>query len=214
MKLYEHLRTTVTASVDNVVSQIENHDAAIAAALEEMLATAAAARSRLTRVHKDGEALKHKLVLLHQSAEQWEQRARSVANKDEQKALQCLQRRNTRLQEAQQANSALIRHSELETSAASRVDRIEQQLEALTQQRRLMSQHSAAEAQRIIDTLADQSASTVSLDDSFDRWETRITELECTTGRTPAVDTLEAEFVTIENEAQLKSELDALQREE
>ena len=214
MKLYEHLRTTVTASVDNAVSQIENHDAVIAAALEDTLAAATKARSRLTRVHKDGDALKHKLTLLQQSAEQWQQRARSVAKKDEQKALQCLQRRNTRLQEAQQASTALIRHSELETSAASRVDRIEQQLEALTQQRRLMSQHSAAEAQRIIDTISGQSASTASLDDSFDRWETRITELECSTGRTPAVDTLEAEFVTIENEAQLKSELDALQREE
>ncbi|MGI9288809.1 MAG: PspA/IM30 family protein [Pseudomonadales bacterium] len=215
MKLYERLRATVTAGVDNAVSQIEKHIAVVEAALTDTRSAAEKARARIARVNKDGDALRHKLASLQQSANQWQNRALSVADTDEQKALQCLQRRNTRRQEAQQARVALTRHSELETSVASSVDHFEQQLEALTQQRNVMrSFHSAAEAQRIINTIVGQSASVACLDDTFDRWETRITEMEHTTSRTPAVDILESAFVNLENEDQLKAELDALRHEE
>ncbi len=212
MKLCEYLRASVTASVDGTVSRIKSHDAFIAAALEHTLAATARARSQLTRVRKDGEALQFKLALLQQSAEQWHQRAHSAANTDEIKALQCLQRRNTRLQEAQQANNALIRHSDVVSSAASKVDHLERQLEALNQQRRLISQHSAIQAQRIVDKISGQLAPTAELDDSFDRWETRSAELARKRSPTPAITSLNSELITLENAARLKSELDTLKR--
>ena len=209
MNMFNRIVTSVTASVGKAVSQVENHEAVVDAALKETHSAAAKARVRHARVQKDGSALRKKLQELQQAEKIWVERARKVAAEDENKALQCVQRRNQCQAQIQQTQQVLHSHEQLETNINNSVQHIEKRVQELTQQRNMMrSRHSAADAMRVINQIENESGSYV--DDALDRWEMVITETEYTNGTPLAVDNLDDSFTQIENQQALKADLDAL----
>ena len=61
MSIFRRLQATISASLDNAVSQVENHDAVVEAALKDARAAAARARVRLARVQKEEANMRTKL---------------------------------------------------------------------------------------------------------------------------------------------------------
>ena len=57
MSIIRRLQATISAGLDNAVSQVENHDAVVEAALKDARTAAARARVRLARVQKEEETL-------------------------------------------------------------------------------------------------------------------------------------------------------------
>lgn len=211
MNLFQRITTTLTSKVDSIVSHVENHDAVVDAALRETQAAAAKARVRLTRIQKDGAQMRRTLESLIQSEKTWEERAVTSAKTDEAKALECVKRRNACRVQRAHLQEALLRHEEVERDVNSSVERIEQKLQSIHQQRNQMrSRHSAADAMRVISRIEDNSASGV--EDIFDRWEMLITEMEYASGAQAAVhsDSLENAFVKQEQQESLKADLAAL----
>ncbi len=213
MNLFNRITTSVSATLDKAVSKVENHEAIVDVALKETRAAAAKARVRYSRVSKDGEALRKKLQNIILMEKTWTERAKQMAEQDENKALQCVQRRNQCQQQIQQTQLALTDHEKLEAKIAGSIQQIEKRLEQLTQQRNMMrSRHSTADAMRIVNQIENDSGTLV--DDAFDRWETVITEAEYVTGYTNShemtADSLDDSFKQVEDRETLKADLDAL----
>ena len=93
MNVLQRFTATFSQSLDKAVGQLENHDAVALAALRQVRASAANAKVRLAAVERDRDALAAKLASLEQLEAKWAERAVAVAGKDEDKALECLRRR-------------------------------------------------------------------------------------------------------------------------
>lgn len=209
MNIFARLTATLTGKLDEMVSQVENHDAVVAVALKDTRAATAKAKVRLERVQKDGEAMRKRLQEATRMEKLWENRARETAETDEEKALACLARRNQCREQATQLQSALTRHEELETKMCENVKRMEQRLRDIAQQQNLMrSRQSTADAMRIISKIEGNTDN--GIEETFDRWEMLITETEYSIGHMPDTDALDLSFVKQENTAQLQAELASL----
>ena len=206
MSIFSRLQATISASLDNAVSQVENHDAVVEAALKDARTAAARARVRLARVQKEEANMHTKLGELQTMHQKWTDRAISSAEQDESQALECVKRRNACEQQISQTKEAIVRHKELERNVGSSVDRIEQRITDLTQQRNLMrSRHSAADALRVINKIEGDCAE--GIDDTFERWEMLVAETEYMAGGTTNVDTLNETFTQAEDAESLKADL-------
>lgn len=209
MNLFTRISATLTRKMDDMVSQVENHDAVVAVALKDTRAAVAKAKVRLERVRKDGESMRKRLSDATHMAQLWENRAKETAAKDEQKALACIARRNQCREQIVQTQAALVRHEELENKVSENVQRMEQRLRDITQQQNLMrSRQSTADAMRIINQI--EGSTDNGIEDTFDRWETLITETEYSIGHMSSTDTLDMSFAKEESTMQLQAELAAL----
>ncbi len=209
MNLLTRITATLTGTVDSMVSHVENHDAVVQAALKETRAAIAKARIRLSRVHKDGEALERRLAEATRMEALWAQRAVQSAQEDEAKALECIARRNHCRELITTTQDALARHKATATKMGESVAVMEQRLTTMTQQQHTMrSRQSTAEAQRVMNKLAGQSDG--SIDSIFERWDMLVTEQEYLDEGMSDTDLLDAEFSRHESDADLKAELEAL----
>lgn len=208
MSLYQRISTTLVAQIDRFVGNIENHDAIVQAAAGDSRRSLAKARVRLGSVRRDGERLVQRISSLETAEADWTERARSHAD-EEPVALECLRRRNLCRRELEQLNASLGQHKELELRLAKDIRLAEGRLQSLVQQRNLMrTRQSTAEA---LGSLAEADpCRRVDLEDTFERWEERVTEAEMSTGLYSEVDPFDARFVAAEEQQALRAELNAL----
>lgn len=207
MGIINRITTTLTASVDKAVSQVENHDAVIDASIKDCRTALSKAQVRYSRVKKDKQNLQAKLKELQEMQKTWENRAKSVAKEDEQTALDCLHRKNICKQRIANTQQALVQHEQLEQKVGASINKIEQRLSHITQQRNMMrSRHSTADALRTINSIEGSSQNDV--DDTFERWEMVISEAEYEVGQElESIDLLDKAFAEKEDEAVLRAEL-------
>ncbi len=209
MSLFKRISATVSASVDQAVSRVENHDAIIEASIKETRQAAARTRVHLTRVQRDGENLQQKREKTKQDITLWTDRAMSVAESDQEKALQCLKQKKhceTTLDNLQQS---FRKYEEVEKNVRENLTKIESRITDMSQQRNAMrSRQSAAEAMRVISHLEGGAQSEI--EDTFDRWEISLAETEITVEQASTTNVLEYEFLQQEEKDSLKMELEAL----
>ena len=209
MSLFQRITATITSSVDNAVSKVENHDAIINAALKDTQRAAARSRVRLERVRRDGAGLKTRYRELELAESRWAERAKSIAAEDEAKALECLRRRRECQAQLRSLRESIAQHDELETRIAEQVKKIEARVGEVTQQRNMMrSRQSVADAMKAIQNV--QGASVSDIEDTFDRWEINLGETEIFLGAATPTDPLDSAFLDEEDRAELKAELDDL----
>ena len=209
MNIFRRITATVSGSLEQAATQLENHDAVIDVALRQTRAAAAKAKVRLSRVQRDGQRLADKLAEHERMIGMWELRARKVADSDEDKALECISRRNRERTLHKAAASALTAHTARERELAGTVARIDEKLAELDGQRNLLrTRHSAAQAERALSKL--ESDATCGVDDVLERWEMRILETEYATPATDSGDTLDDAFQAEEDAASLRADLDDL----
>ncbi len=209
MSLFQRITATITSSVDNAVSKVENHDAIINAALKDTQRAAARSRVRLERVRRDGSGLKTRYRELELAETRWAERAKSIAAEDEAKALECLRRRRECQGQLRNLKESIAQHDELEARIADQVKKIEARVGEVTQQRNMMrSRQSVADAMKAIQNV--QGASVGDIEDTFDRWEINLGETEIFLGAATPTDPLDSAFLDEEDKAELKAELDDL----
>ena len=209
MGLFKRITATLTSTVDQAVTRVENHDAVVAAAIKSTQSNAAKAKVRLARVQKDGKALRNKAAELRCAEKTWAERATSVAAEDKEKALECMKRRKLARTQLEKITTSLKHHDELEAQVVETLRKIEARLTEMKQQRNMMrSRETAADAMRIINSI--DGAAVGDIDETFDRWEISITESEMYTDSTADLDALDTDFVEIENRQELEAELEDL----
>lgn len=209
MGLFKRFTATISSTVDQAITKVENHDAIIAAAIKSTQTSAAKARVRLARVQKDGQALRLKAKELEHADAEWGRRAKAVATQDKNKAIECMRRRKLAKKQLEHVVASLQQHDELEAQVKDTLHKIQSRLGEMNQQRNMMrSRESVAEAMRIINNI--NGATTSDIEQTFDRWEVLISESEIASGNSEPVDVLTADFLEQEDQAELEADLDAL----
>ncbi len=211
MSIVKRLSTTVFSRVDQLVRDIENHDAIVEASIKDVRRASAQAKVRLARVQADGRRLRERLENLRAGEHKWTERARRSAEGDRDTALECVRRRRECEQQAARLESSIAEHEAMELRLADQVAQLERRVGEISEQRHLMrTRQSTAEAMRALRTM---DCSDIDVDDTFERWNVSITEAELETGSADTmvpVDRLEKRFLDDETRAELESELDAL----
>lgn len=210
MKVFSRITATVMGNVDELVNKVENHDAVVEAGIKEIRKTAASARVRLARVQKDGKRLHQQKTELKAAEREWLSRAKQVGEQDETRALECLRRRQHCLEKITGLDRTLEEHRVLEEKLSVNVGKIDRRLEEMSLQRNQMkSRQSVADATRVMQSVN----ATGNLDDTFDRWDSIITESELCAGdldTESSVDQFATEFDDQEQADKLQAELATL----
>ena len=211
MRTIKRLTTSLIANFDWAVTQFENHEALVSAAIREIQHAGAKARVQLSRVRQDGEKMRSRLSELRKSDSLWEERALSCAASDQARALECLKRRKRVRAEAAEIEGRLEHHDRLERDLANDLEAVDRRIEDLKHKRNtLRTRESTAEA-----LSAMQSHDTgliTELDGVLDRWEIKVATYE-REDSPPVTLQFEREFESEEEGALLKIELESLQAE-
>jgi len=173
MSLIKRLSATLTASVDNLVDQVENHDAVIEASIKKARQASADTRVRLSRLQKDGKRLELRIEKLKNDSDKWQERAVSAAKENQDKALQCLQRKKQSKAELDLLEKNLAAHKSTERHVAENLKKVESRVSELSLQRNsFRSRESAARANHIIQRLEGDHGN--GIEETFDRWESNL----------------------------------------
>lgn len=211
MKLIKRWSTALTSRVDWMVTQVENQEALVDSAIRDAQKAAARAKVQLGRVRSDGQKLKARHDEEMQAASKWKDRARQCADKDEQKAMECLRRNKRSIALTAQLQARLQEHQRVEQQLTKDVQTIQDSLSGLMEKRNLMrSRQSRAEAVSSISAVTAPIQN--DLEDIFERWETRITETEIAGDCNLQGDILEDSFSSTEEDEDLRAELEELKQ--
>ena len=213
MSYLKRISVSLGAQIENLISQVEDHEAVVDAAIADAQKSLASAKVRLARVLKDEHKLQSQLTSQQAEEQKWRQRAKQIAAEDESTAIECLRRSKEaaiRIQGLQQASQE---HQRQVQQLQAMVNSAEQQIQERIQRKNLMStRENALRSSHSLERTT--SAMGTDWEQTFDRWETRITEMEIASSINPSADLLDEEFSSKEVQRELKLELDALLREE
>lgn len=213
MSLFKRISATLVSRMDQVVGEIENHDAVVQATINEQRKRVAQAKVRLSQIQRDAARLNDQLQEQQTAERRWKLRALAAAKQDETKALECIRRRHHCQHQIKRLSTSLGQYQQTATKLARDINHSEERLNEMTQKHNLMrARQSSTEAlNAVAQTIGD---SAQQMDDAFDRWEMLITQQEMVRGESEFIDPLEQEFTLQENEEELRDELDSLLREE
>jgi len=210
MAFFRRVAATLSANIDQAISRIENHDAVIEAALNDTRHAAAELKVRLAGVRNDITRTAEQIQKLKQDEAQWGERAQRIAAEDQNRALNCLRRRDECRDKIRKLQARQERSENVEHRLAKEFARLEQRLADIDLRRQelrgreLSSKGSAVRIDLESDTGID-------VDRAFDRWEVEVTRSEFTTGQVhPDQDDLGDSFERSEREAELRAELEEM----
>ncbi len=213
MSLLKRFVTTVHSSVDRTLATIENHEAVVDAALKESRQAVAQARVRLGRLEKEAANQRNRVAELSSEIALWNERARSVAQQDREKALSCIQRRQQREREMEVATQQLVEQDKVIAKVRRSVDESGERVLALQNQRdQMRSREAASRAGQIVQSLNGKVDNDV--DAAIERWEVSVGAAEMLNDsldvQYPETDELADAFSSVEQHQQLEAELDEL----
>jgi phage shock protein A len=177
MRTLRRLTASIIASFEGVVGQLENHEAVVTAAIRDAEQAAGRAKAQLGRVKRDGSALQKRITELREQTVLWEDRAKRSRSIDEEKALECIKRRQRSLVQIQKLEEQHREHLKLERQLETDLLAVEEKLSTLRQQRNMMrTRESRAEAMRLTSSI--DSSAIGHIDEIFERWEARVASAE------------------------------------
>ena len=200
---------SMTSWVDGVLAQVENHEAAVSSAIGRVRQSTARARVQLKRVERDQQALRDTLLEEEEAIDAWRRRARSA--EDENVALECLRRHKASERWVLRLRQRLGEHERCHKELSDGIRVLNGRLCELTERKNLMrTRQSRAEAAH---GMASTTGPIGDLEDVFERWETRVGEIEIASECAEPIDAFEAELEAVEESAELRLELEALRAE-
>lgn len=205
MSFYKRISATITAGIDQFVGLVENHDAVVAASLDDARRQLSRSRVSLARVQQDGEQLRRELDEQRAAEQRWGERA-LVCGADEARALECLDRRRQVRQRIAELERELPRQRDWENRLSREVQATERQLQDFQQQRNRMRTREAA-ARALVELREGESVPGDGLSHAFERWEERVLESELALGGGRPPDELDSTFDREERQAELRAEL-------
>jgi phage shock protein A len=214
MSILKRLSTTLISRIDRVVTEIENHDAVIQAALDEMNSKMAKAKIALNQACRERDRIKAELETQRHNVHRWQERAIICAKTDESKALECLRRSHRSRDQAAALQKSLGEYTRSIEKMTGNIQSSAQRLNEMKQRLTLMRAKQATS--KVGATVRSPCCDSESIaEDTFNRWEMHINHddipLDCAANAAEdTVDELEHEFITQEQQDDLHNELAAL----
>lgn len=204
MKLIKRLSTSITATLDSAVGQLENHDAIVEASIRQTRQSVAKTKARINTLRQQHAAYQSQLSEAREQYDTWTERAGKLAATDQAKAVQCVARRNQceadigRLSYSEKQQADLIR------DVTANLQKLQTKLDEMTQKHNLMrSRQTVADVNRAVAYASTDD----SLDDTFERWESTVLEHEFAVSDACARDFLDVELTREEDQADLLAQL-------
>lgn len=206
MSRFKQWTATLVSRIDGIVAQAENHEAVAESSIREIKRAIARGKVQLARVRRDGLEIRRRHEEEQTAATRWRDRARSTASEDQDKALECLRRSKRATGKAQELAARSEEHERVEKQLIRDMAASEERLAALRERRNVMrTRQSRAEA--LSTARGSCGAEIYEVEGVFDRWETRITELELDSDSSSEIDGLDSEYSEIEEKELLLAEL-------
>jgi len=200
---------SVTSWVDGMLAQVENHEAAVSSAIGRVRQSTARARVQLKRVEGDQQALRDTLLEEEEAIDAWRRRAKSA--EEESVALECLRRHKAAERRVVRLRQRLGEHERCHKELSDGIRVLNGRLCELTERKNLMrTRQSRAQAAH---GMASTTGPIGDLEDVFERWETRVGEIEIASECVEPIDAFEAELEAVEESAKLRLELEELRAE-
>jgi len=204
MKLIKRLSTSISATLDSAVGQIENHDAIVEATIKQTRQSVAKTKARINTLRQQLHTYETQLKEAREQFESWTERAASLAENDQAKALQCVARRNQYEAEIGRLNHSSEQQRDLIRDVSHNLQKLQSKLDEMTQKHNLMrSRQTVADVNRAVATVSNDD----SISETFERWESTVLEHEFAVSDACTRDPLDAELTRQEDEADLLAQL-------
>ena len=208
MSLIKRCTLSLKASIDNLVGQVENHEAIAESAIKELDRRLAKTRAKLAGLERAGNNLEAKKAELEKSINTWKERARKNKESDKDKALECLKRAKITEQELEAIQKQIERNQEVVIRLRSDISQFNQKHSDLKLKiKELSARDCRAQTMKLSSMLT--ADNTDDLDQLFERWEEKIDEREYLDVQDPE-DSFEREFIDEEQRKELEQELNEL----
>jgi phage shock protein A len=209
MNILKRFTRTVFSHVDSVVTQIENHEGLAAAALADAQRALAKVRIQERRLRSTHQQLSQRIAQLASDAATWQTRATQLGMADREGALECLRRRKRCESERLELTNQLREHELLQAQILADIETTESKVAAM--KRRLEALRAREANVHALAALSDDRNTGISeVDDLFERWDAKITEVEIITGTREPADLFAHRLASQEELASLERELDEL----
>ena len=216
MALIKRISATLFANLDKAVSTVENHDAIAGAMIDDLRKSTQEAQARLNRVKRSRKEQEQRVSDLHKQIETWKARAVDTAADNRDKAMACLERKQSAEQQHVDAVKSLEEFKVLENKLENNLKQVQKKIDELAKQRELLkSRESVSSAMTTLGSAGNQASN--ELDDIFDRWEATLGNgheaLDIYDLNSGELDSLEREFQSAEANVALEDELETLLKE-
>ncbi|RBP47063.1 PspA/IM30 family protein [Arenicella xantha] len=210
MKLIKRLSTTISATLDSAVGQLENHDAIVEATIKQTRQSVAKTKARINTLQQQLNAYERQLTEAREQYSLWTERAAKLAETDQAKALQCVARRNQYEAEVGRLNYAAGQQRELIRDVSHNLSKLQSKLDEMTHKHNLMrSRQTVADVNRAVAHVRNDE----SISETFERWESVVLEHEFAVSDACSRDALDVELTRVEDEADLLMQLKLIQAE-
>lgn len=211
MSRFRQWSAVLLSRVDSVVSRMENHEALVDSAINEVRHSLARAKVQLSRVRHDRETLQQRYSQTTSAVDRWTERAAAIAEQDEQRALECLRRKHAAGREGDELARRLAEQRRVEERLIADIRTVEERLTRLRQQRNLLrTRESTAAAKSAMEAASSPLGEDIG--EVMERWEMQVTEAELGQGYSPTSDPLSDSFAAEEEQQALRDELRELTR--
>jgi len=207
MKLIKRLSTSITATLDSAVGQLENHDAIVEASIKQTRQAVAKTRVRINTLRQQHQAYQAQLKEAKEQYYLWTQRAASLAASDQEKALQCVARRNQCEADIGRLSYSEKQQADLVRDVTANLQTLQTKLNEMTQKHNLMrSRQTVADVNRA----AAYANTDDNLNDTFERWESTVLEHEFAVSDACSRDSLDLQLTREEDEANVLAQLSVI----
>lgn len=211
MNSMKRLTLSIRAKLDQVLSEVENHEALAQSALKELHESIAGARVGLNRVERDEARLNKQKDEAAISAVRWRERAKGEADQD--RALECLRRARRAEELVASIAQRLFDQKNIRERLTGEVRQLEVRYSELQSRYHLMRTRESRA--RAFETLQNDVAGVGGeVERVFERWEGRVTRSEYEGGVIiESGEDLEATYLETEERRELLLELQTLRGE-
>jgi phage shock protein A len=212
MKALKRLTMTLSAQINSMVDQLENHEAVANMALEEIRETMMQARFQIRRVQNEQRVYEQRLTEMEQEEKRWRERALRAQSESHDKALECVRRLKKTTDEITALKQQILHHGTLEEQLTVDVKRIESKFEELKRKRNLLAaRQSRSEALAAVT----EHGGSEDVGHIFERWEQKVLRGEVASEDSAVeADAFSQEFVRAEEKLELEALLQNLNESE
>ncbi len=206
----KRLTATITAHVNGLIDQIENHEAVTDAVLDDVKRSINEMRYQVARITNERKAFEKQSETLEKEIVQWKARALKVEPTDRDKAIDCMSRMNDCQKEVEYLRGKILEHSNLIRQLGVELKTIETRYEELKRRQSVLL---ARESRATVLAKMSESKNVADATSVFERWEKKIMHNEITGEEIASShDSLAQEFETSENRQALEAELENLKK--
>ena len=209
MSLLKRLSITLFSRLDDVVADIENHDALIQAALDEQQKKISAAKIQLGHLRRKRNAVFEQIKQLTVEQQRWQSRASNTVLSDPAKARECLQRKQLLQQQIGKLELSCQEYTLAVEKLSANVQRSESEFSQVQQKRDLLkARQSSAEVLRHLDNNPHENVA--QMEKTFARWEANLYESSAFADSELINDNLEQAYLEEEQKQLIDNELNEL----